>query len=159
MGRGQAARIRRPFHSFDPRHPRTVRADRSRAQRLLRRLPVRLGAIRAVAAVTEAASARREGMKRVLVLLAVAAVSAVAASGTQAKASALPTLTVRSSSYGKILFDGRGFVLYAFTRDPRGGKSRCYGDCASSWPVYYKKGPLVAGKGVRQKLIGTVKRK
>ncbi len=98
-------------------------------------------------------------MKRVLVLLAVAAVSAVAASGTQAKASASPTLTVRSSSYGKILFDGRGFVLYAFTRDPRGGKSRCYGECAARWPVYYKKGPFVAGAGVRQKLIGTVKRK
>lgn len=98
-------------------------------------------------------------MRKFLILLTVAAVSAVAASGTQAKASALPTLTVRSSSYGKILFDGRGFVLYAFTRDPRGGKSRCYGNCASSWPVYYKKGPLVAGKDVRQKLIGTVKRK
>jgi predicted lipoprotein with Yx(FWY)xxD motif len=98
-------------------------------------------------------------MRRFLVLLAVAAVSAFTASGTQAKASAPPTLTVRSSSYGKILFDGRGFVLYAFTRDPRGGKSRCYGSCASAWPVYYKKGALVAGKGVRQKLIGTVKRK
>jgi len=91
-------------------------------------------------------------------ILAVA-ISAVAASSTHAKPSASPTLTVRSSSYGKILFDGRGFVLYAFTRDPRGGKTRCYGECASAWPVYYKKRSLAAGKGVRQKLIGTVKRK
>lgn len=98
-------------------------------------------------------------MRRFFVLLAVVGVWALTASGTQAKGSASPTLTVRSSSYGKILFDGRGFVLYAFTRDPRGGKSRCYGDCASAWPVYYKKGSLVAGNGVRQKLVGTVKRK
>jgi predicted lipoprotein with Yx(FWY)xxD motif len=97
-------------------------------------------------------------MKRFLLLLVVAAAFVVAASGTQALTFA-PTLTAHSSSYGKILFDGRGYVLYAFTRDPRGGKSRCYGACASAWPVYYKKGPLFAGKGVRQKLIGTVKRK
>lgn len=96
-------------------------------------------------------------MKRFLIiLLSLAAVAAVARSA-QAKAS--PTLTARSSSYGTILFDGRGFVLYAFTRDPRGGKSRCYGDCSSAWPVYYKKGALTAGKGVRRKLIGTVTRK
>jgi predicted lipoprotein with Yx(FWY)xxD motif len=93
-------------------------------------------------------------MKTLLVLTAVAA--AVLSSG--AHATSTPTLVARSSSYGKILFDGRGFVLYAFTRDPRGGKSKCSGDCAARWPVYYKKGPLVAGKGVRQKLIGTVKR-
>ena len=41
-----------------------------------------------------------------------------------------------------------------------GGKpSTCYGACARAWPVYFKPSALRAGKGVKQKLIGTVKRK
>ena len=38
---------------------------------------------------------------------------------------AAATLTVRSSDFGRVLFDGRGLALYAFTRDSRGGPSRC----------------------------------
>lgn len=68
-----------------------------------------------------------------------------------------PTLSAKSSRYGKILFDGRGRVLYAFTKDRR-GRSSCYGACAKAWPVYYKKGALVTGNGVRPKLVGTTKR-
>ncbi|OLB24433.1 MAG: hypothetical protein AUH17_04195 [Actinobacteria bacterium 13_2_20CM_68_14] len=45
-----------------------------------------------------------------------------------------PTLTVKSSSFGRVLFDGRGYVLYAFTRD-KNGRSACYGACAKAWPV------------------------
>jgi predicted lipoprotein with Yx(FWY)xxD motif len=70
-----------------------------------------------------------------------------------------PILTVRSSRYGRILFDGRGRALYAFTRDPRRGRSRCYGACATAWPVLFAKGSLRAGAGVRQALIGTTRRR
>ncbi|MFL5949987.1 MAG: hypothetical protein ACJ74M_00085 [Gaiellaceae bacterium] len=52
-----------------------------------------------------------------------------------AAAPARPAVTVKASSYGRILFDGRGFVLYAFTRDPR-GRSVCDGACARAWPPY-----------------------
>ena len=38
-------------------------------------------------------------------------------------------------AFGKALFDGRGFVLYAFTRDH--GRSACYGACAKAWPPYF----------------------
>ena len=69
------------------------------------------------------------------------------------------TLTVRSTRFGRILFDGRGRALYAFTRDRRGGRSRCYGACAKAWPVYFAKGRLLAGKGVRQSLLGTSRRR
>jgi predicted lipoprotein with Yx(FWY)xxD motif len=72
---------------------------------------------------------------------------------------ATATLTVRSSAYGRVLFDARGKALYAFTRDPKGGKSRCYGACAAAWPVYYAKGALRAGKGVRRQLLGTTARR
>jgi predicted lipoprotein with Yx(FWY)xxD motif len=68
-------------------------------------------------------------------------------------------LTLRSTRFGRVLFDGRNRVLYGFTRDRRGGPSRCYGACAKAWPVYFGKGSLRAGKGVRQSLIGTTKRR
>jgi predicted lipoprotein with Yx(FWY)xxD motif len=74
-------------------------------------------------------------------------------------AHAAPTLTVRGSAYGRVLFDARGKALYAFTRDPKGGKSRCYGACAAAWPPFYAKGSLRAGKGVRPRFLGTTVRR
>jgi predicted lipoprotein with Yx(FWY)xxD motif len=70
-----------------------------------------------------------------------------------------PTLTVRSSAYGPILFDGRGHALYAFTRDARGGRSTCYGACAKAWPPYVVRGSLSSGPGARRSLLGTVGRR
>ena len=109
-------------------------------------------------------------MTRMLVLLAAVASSTVAAgvggaadrSGAEATSAhaAVRTLTVRSTRYGRVLFDGRNRVLYAFTRDRRGGPSRCYGACADAWPVYYAKGTVVrAGSGVEKSLIGTTRRR
>lgn len=72
---------------------------------------------------------------------------------------ATATLTVRSTRFGRILLDGRGRALYAFTRDGRGGRSQCYGACAKAWPVYFAQGRLLAGKGVRQSLLGTSRRR
>jgi predicted lipoprotein with Yx(FWY)xxD motif len=83
--------------------------------------------------------------------LAVLVVPAVGAAAPK------PTLTVRGSSYGKILFDGRGYVLYAFTKDAR-GRSACSGDCARAWPPYIVKGPLRAAAGLDAKKLGTTKR-
>ena len=69
-----------------------------------------------------------------------------------------PTLTAHSSSYGKTVFDGHGYVLYAFTRDH--GRSSCYGTCAKAWPPYYApKGTLRVGAGLKHSLLGTVKRR
>jgi predicted lipoprotein with Yx(FWY)xxD motif len=98
-----------------------------------------------------------------LALLAVAsATSSSAAAGAGQHAvdhQASATLTVRSSRYGRVLFDGRGRALYAFTRDKRGGRSRCYGACAKAWPVYFATRRAIAGTGVRQSLIGTTRRR
>jgi len=87
--------------------------------------------------------------------------SADARAGQQAVdgAQASATLTVRSTRFGRILFDGRARALYAFTRDRRGGRSECYGACAKAWPVYFAKARLLAGKGVKQSLIGTTRRR
>jgi predicted lipoprotein with Yx(FWY)xxD motif len=90
------------------------------------------------------------------VALAIAAL--VVAPAAIPAGSAAPTLTVRSTTYGKVLFDGRGYVLYAFTRD-RNGRSACYAACARAWPVYLAKSPLRAGAGVKRALLGTTKRR
>jgi predicted lipoprotein with Yx(FWY)xxD motif len=104
-------------------------------------------------------------MKSLVVLLALA-LATVPAAGTSANQSEdtakmrVLTLTLRSTRYGPVLFDGKNRVLYGFTRDRRGGPSRCYGACAAAWPVYYSKGGgLRAGRGVRQALLGTVRRR
>jgi predicted lipoprotein with Yx(FWY)xxD motif len=73
-------------------------------------------------------------------------------------AQAAPTLKMRTSSYGRILVDGRGLTLYAFTRDGR-GPSRCYGRCATAWPPLLASGDLRAGSGVRPGLLGTTRRR
>jgi predicted lipoprotein with Yx(FWY)xxD motif len=61
------------------------------------------------------------------------------------------------SAYGRVLFDGRGFALYAFTRDPR-GKSVCTGACAKAWPPYVVKTRPRAASGVKARLLGTTRR-
>lgn len=99
-------------------------------------------------------------MKKTLLLSVLAlagSVVGVASAASQAGEAARSTLTTRSSAYGRILFDGRGRALYAFTRDPR-GRSVCRGACAVAWPPYIVKRPPAAGPGVRASLLGTTRR-
>jgi predicted lipoprotein with Yx(FWY)xxD motif len=96
-------------------------------------------------------------MKKILILLTVAAVLPVG--GASGSAEATQTLKLRNTRYGAVLFDSRDRVLYGFTRDKRGGKSTCYGACAAAWPVYFRNGNVKAMRGVKQSLIGTVRRR
>ena len=89
----------------------------------------------------------------------IAGIAAPAAMSRPDRTTAAPTLQVKSSRFGNVLFDGRGFVLYGFTRDPRGGRSQCYGDCAAAWPPYIVRGKLSAGKGLKRSLLGTTRRR
>ena len=99
-------------------------------------------------------------MKVVVAALLVLALCAAAPATVGARSAATPaTVKARSSAFGTILFAGNGRALYAFTRDRRGGPSRCYGDCAVAWPVYYAKGVLTAAQGARKALLGTVRRR
>jgi predicted lipoprotein with Yx(FWY)xxD motif len=89
---------------------------------------------------------------------------AILAAVAAALALAVPSLAERSSSvaahasaYGTILFDGRGFVLYAFTRDAR-GRSACGGPCARAWPPFLARGRPSAAKGATARLVGTIRR-
>jgi len=98
-------------------------------------------------------------MRRTLLGFALIALALLAlAPAAMSRESVAPTLTVKSSSFGRVLFDARGYVLYAFTRD-KSGRSACYGACAKVWPVYYAKGTLHAGTGIKGSLLGTTKRR
>ena len=84
------------------------------------------------------------------VLASIAAVLALAtASG--------PSVAAKPSAYGRILFDGRGFVLYAFSRDAH-GKSACSGACAKAWPPYIVTSRPRAAAGVVARRLGTTRR-
>ena len=69
-----------------------------------------------------------------------------------------PLVKLRDSQFGPVIFNGRDQAAYLFTRD-RGGKSRCYGECAVAWPPFYARGKPRAARGVKQSLLGTVARR
>ena len=92
----------------------------------------------------------------IAVFLALAAASASSAALASSHAARF-TLTGGPSAYGRVLFDGRGFALYAFTRDPR-GKSVCTGTCARAWPPYVVKTQPRVASGVKARLLGTTRR-
>jgi predicted lipoprotein with Yx(FWY)xxD motif len=73
------------------------------------------------------------------------------------QAAAPPTVQVRRSAYGSVLFDGRGFALYVFTADRR-GTSRCAGACAKAWPPLVVRGRPRAGRGLRSRLLDVTRR-
>jgi predicted lipoprotein with Yx(FWY)xxD motif len=67
-------------------------------------------------------------------------------------------LHIARTKLGRILVDSRGITLYDFVKD-KGKTSVCYGACAALWPPLITHGKPIAGRGVRQSLLGTTKRK
>ena len=67
-------------------------------------------------------------------------------------------VTLKTSPYGRVLFDGRGYALYLFTAD-RSTPSTCYGACAKAWPPFLTRGKPLAGPGVNARLLGTTRRR
>lgn len=67
-------------------------------------------------------------------------------------------LTVTDSSYGRVVADRRGEALYLFGKE-KGKRSRCYGACARAWPPLLTKGRPRAGRGIKQRLLGTTRRR
>jgi predicted lipoprotein with Yx(FWY)xxD motif len=95
-------------------------------------------------------------MTRSLLIL-VAALALGAGTASASNEASRSTVTLRSSAYGKILFDGGGRALYAFTKDPR-RRSVCAGACAKAWPPYVVGTRPKAGLGVKSALLGTTRR-
>ena len=67
-----------------------------------------------------------------------------------------------NSAYGKMLFSRNGQAIYIFEKE-KSKKSKCYGGCAEGWPPVLtrgrKKGRPKAIGGVRQRLLGTTRRR
>jgi len=71
-----------------------------------------------------------------------------------ATAASVVGLQAHSSPYGNVLFDGRGYALYAFTADTA-TKSNCRGSCLKAWPPFL--GTARALKGVDRSKIGSLR--
>jgi predicted lipoprotein with Yx(FWY)xxD motif len=63
----------------------------------------------------------------------------------------------KNPQLGTILVDAKGFTLYDFHKD-KGGKSACYGACASTWPPLMTSGAPRAASGAEASKLGTTKR-
>jgi len=57
-----------------------------------------------------------------------------------------------------VLVDSEGLTLYYFEKD-KGGKSACYGACASAWPPLTTSGAPRAMNGAQSSKLGTTERK
>jgi predicted lipoprotein with Yx(FWY)xxD motif len=96
-------------------------------------------------------------MRRLVAGVAIALV-VIGAGAASASTTSTAKLEAHSSRYGKVLFDGRGRVLYLFARD-RGTRSTCYGACAKAWPPFLTSAAPRALAGVKARLLGTTKRR
>lgn len=110
-------------------------------------------------------------MRRLLLLVALAlAVSAFvapaamasgegAAPSAKAQAKAKPAKVIlRGSDFGPMLWTAEKQALYYFEPDAGKGPT-CYGSCAKAWPPLLSAGRPIAGGGLKQSLLGTVRRK
>jgi len=85
-----------------------------------------------------------------IVALVLAACSPVASVTT----TPADTIDVASNpSLGKILVNGQGMTLYAFTKDPP-DQSKCDAKCLANWPALVSSGTPKLGPGVDASLIG-----
>lgn len=92
-------------------------------------------------------------LSAVTALMSLATLSAAfAATDSQAA-----RVSAANSSLGKIIVDGRGRTLYLFEKDQR-GRSACFGSCATYWPPLLTRGKPIAGRGLKQSLLGTTRR-
>lgn len=67
-------------------------------------------------------------------------------------------ITVGDSEFGPMLFNAKKQAIYIFENDPK-GETVCYDECAKAWPPVYTEGEPRATGGVRQSLLGTMKRR
>ena len=67
-------------------------------------------------------------------------------------------IVLAGSEFGDMLFDSKKQAIYIFERDEP-GKSNCYGECAEAWPPVFTEEEPEAGKGVKDSLLGTTKRR
>jgi predicted lipoprotein with Yx(FWY)xxD motif len=76
-----------------------------------------------------------------------------------ALASGVTVNVIQNPTFGTILTDSAGRVLYRLTRDTINVSSACYNQCAVVWPpLLIDEGTPVAGEGVNGDLLGVLTR-
>jgi predicted lipoprotein with Yx(FWY)xxD motif len=97
-------------------------------------------------------------VKRILIAVLAAATLAALATSTAGARVSRSTLKLRKTSVGTILVNGRGFTIYAFTKDGR-NRDACasISGCLSVWPVVTDAAKPVLGRGVESSLVGTIR--
>jgi predicted lipoprotein with Yx(FWY)xxD motif len=83
-----------------------------------------------------------------LLASSVAAMAAPAIAAVARSKTATVVHTTKSSKYGTILVDSRGFTLYTYAKDTK-SRSNCTGQCITIWPaLVVPAGVTPVGKGV-----------
>jgi predicted lipoprotein with Yx(FWY)xxD motif len=96
-------------------------------------------------------------MRRTLIIVAGIALFATGVAAAASAPAKRENLPLRKTSVGTILVNGRGFTVYAFTKDARKRDScQQIRGCLGVWPPVTSAGNPVAGAGVKSSLIGTV---
>jgi len=123
-----------------------------------------MAAAACAAGIALAATACSSGSGSTSTAAAPAASSATAQPGSPAPAgaassSAAMTIGLASVSGidGKFLASRQGRTMYLFEAD-KSSASTCTGACAATWPPVTTAGLPMAGSGVEQSLLGTIKR-
>jgi predicted lipoprotein with Yx(FWY)xxD motif len=83
--------------------------------------------------------------------------SATTAGASATTAASAATVSIGTTSLGKVLVDSRGMTLYVFDGDS-GGKSSCNGGCASAWPPLGATGTATYGAGLSASMFSTITR-
>lgn len=104
--------------------------------------------------------------RKITLLIATAALSAAAlvaaflgdtGSASSQRQSTGTRVALGKTALGNVLVDSRGRTLYMFEKD-KGGRSACYGACATYWPPLVSSAKPRAARGVRASLLGLTKR-
>lgn len=92
-----------------------------------------------------------------LTILLVAVVAALAVASATSAMQPPVGVQAHPSKYGTVIFDRRGFALYAFTADSATA-SACSGDCAAAWPPLLTEGKPHALRGIAAGKLGRIQR-
>jgi predicted lipoprotein with Yx(FWY)xxD motif len=94
-------------------------------------------------------------MQRIILM---AGVVALAAAGVASAAGSATKIDLRKTQLGKLVVNSNGRTLYTFAKDKR-NKDVCVTIkfCTSTWPPVITKGTPVAGPGIQQSKLGTIK--
>jgi predicted lipoprotein with Yx(FWY)xxD motif len=92
-------------------------------------------------------------MRRLVVIALLAGLAAIPVSASLPRVK----VAVHITTVGSALSDSHGRALYVRALDSH--TSTCYGSCAVAWPPLLTAAKPVAGRGAKQSLLGTTKRK